>query len=488
MSHNGSAESTSPTDEALNPFHARLNTILNEERKRSSTFTANTKDVMFLWCSSPGHIDHESWVQPYLLVHWKHGGGSDPQAVKVRYGPLDDRQELEISQTPDNYWKTVRQWLRERYGEERSRQAQLEEHWKQTGSSFPFMNLPVELQRSILGFAIGTRIWPHNRTDCCKEREKETQCISLADLSAGGSKSRDKLPTLLDADSWRAHITGTARVDRDCEYHLWPEVIAIHAPSRTIQDWEPNHEETHPGIGMTRHDDSWAITLLSINKHIRKIAEDLIWGSSTKHFNSMHILINAMPWLLAMESYHALNHVSLSLLNREYLGLVGFEGKPGVGFAPLRYDLGKLEHLTDLPSLSRLHLQFQVTRGLMNANGYATIDPWSLVRRRARPITSCQKVFVDWFFTLAYDRLRNVPKVTFSGHVKNSVRSKWEKIFGEPRQSPRHDMSSEIAKIRSTPVKKLPPRCHCSKPCTWWDGPERRPGRRSTYQEWSDED
>jgi hypothetical protein len=96
---------------------------------------------------------------------------------------------------------------------------------------------------------------------------------------------------------------------------------------------------------------------------------------------------------------------------------------------------------------------------------------------------SCQKTFVDWFLTLAFDDLRHIPILTYSGHIKNSTRQKWDKILHEERHGKVHDSSREIEGIQSTPLQNLPPVCVCEKACDFWNvhGPQLE-GEAPAYQ------
>ena len=69
---------------------------------------------------------------------------------------------------------------------------------------------------------------------------------------------------------------------------------------------------------------------------------------------------------------------------------------------------------------------------------------------------SCQKTFVDWFFMLAWEDVRQIPRVTFSGHVKNSTREKWEDMFkANTKEKLKLEFGEEITAIQATPWQDL---------------------------------
>jgi hypothetical protein len=127
--------------------------------------------------------------------------------------------------------------------------------------------------------------------------------------------------------------------------------------------------------------------------------------------------------------------------------------------------------IPELPSLQYLNFHFQTSLPFWGQSAYDSHDPWLRVGIAVGTTrVSCQKVFVDWFFTLAFDSLRHVPLVSYSGHIKDSTRRKWDKIFQDERDEKRvHGFSREITGIQRTLWQNLPPVCICKKACDFWN-------------------
>jgi hypothetical protein len=111
--------------------------------------------------------------------------------------------------------------------------------------------------------------------------------------------------------------------------------------------------------------------------------------------------------------------------------------------------------LANFPMLEHLSFHFHILppKQIDNEVVYSR-DPW-LRADPERTEVSCQKAFVNVFLTLALEHIRHIPKITLSGHVKDSTRRKWESILRDEKMGVRHDISGRLARLRDIPYKYL---------------------------------
>jgi hypothetical protein len=203
--------------------------------------------------------------------------------------------------------------------------------------------------------------------------------------------------------------------------------------------------------------------ILRISRTVNAEAVRVVWESTWKHFCTLRHLAQAL--LLSIPPpYNWLRRLSISFFNYQYLDLLGMRSTPTNGFAPLGISpyRARLRPIARIPTLIYLNLHFTLfERGTDNPRTLTFYDPWPILS--VQPATfgrtewiSCQKVFVDWFFTLAFDAIRDVPHITFSGHVKDSTRLKWEHIFiDEKRRRNTHVLTQKALAITSIPRNDL---------------------------------
>ncbi|KAF3038228.1 hypothetical protein E8E11_001987 [Didymella keratinophila] len=57
-----------------------------------------------------------------------------------------------------------------------------------------------------------------------------------------------------------------------------------------------------------------------------------------------------------------------------------------------------------------------------------------------------------------------------SGHIKNSIRAKWEAVFEDERRGVMHDPAEHMIELLSMPGLNmhLERQCTCKHPCCWW--------------------
>ena len=202
------------------------------------------------------------------------------------------------------------------------------------------------------------------------------------------------------------------------------------------------------------------IALGLINRLVRTEFQHVLRGGTTKHFHDVQTLTKLLPVFRQRIPLNALRHISLGFSNREYFRLLGVP----LALGPRSYDANNsapIDALRNLPSLTSLHFHFQVHWPRSTGREIFNHDPWAVLNTgHPNSKVSCQKQIVDWIFTLALPRLRPIPlrpiaQITFSGHVKHSTRTEWERIFMDERRGYLHDMTARINAIIATPNREL---------------------------------
>jgi hypothetical protein len=142
-------------------------------------------------------------------------------------------------------------------------------------------------------------------------------------------------------------------------------------------------------------------------------------------------------------------------MDADYLKFLGYTSKYRTSFVSEPNGAAPIELLSGIQTLACLNFHFQVIRAhseymVSRRRRYldwTSADPWSAISSRedkAIDHVSCQKVVVDWFFTMALTYLKSVPRITLSGDVKQSTRLKWEHILTDEHRGKHRDISREI--------------------------------------------
>jgi hypothetical protein len=149
-----------------------------------------------------------------------------------------------------------------------------------------------------------------------------------------------------------------------------------------------------------------------------------------------------------------LRRISLGFPNKVLFALLGFADTTHGIFA--RQPNIPILLLTFIATLHAVRFHIQLATMINNSlhDRPDEIDPFSGVGGDTR-FLSCQKTIVDWFLTLAFEHVRHIPCLSISGHIKNSVHSKWEAIFQDERKGVVQDMSAQAQMITSTPLHLL---------------------------------
>jgi len=369
--------------------------------------------------------DEDSQSKHYDIMEWGNGAVCHPR-ITVRWGPVDDHTELEVSALSNLYWTFARDWFRERYGQAGSDNPSFASRSRNDAQPFRFMDLPRELRDGIIKHLVGQRVWPHISSSCCSKFEEH--CLSTA-------RTESNMPG--------------------------PERLSIHAPRTFIHDHSRLPEDSHPGSGLTPKEAFGLMNMLLVSKQFRSETLQAMLGPTFKRFNDVFVLYTVITRLVTMPMSTFLNKVSLSFTNVAFFNFVGYRSYRGVGFSPIDPDQScQLKHLVEIvsPLPLHLHLQFQLRKPITYVEDDMSIeDPWHGIGQHSMSSVSCQKVVVDWLLTLAYEHLSKVNKISLAGHVKNSVRRRWEEIFSYENAKLAYDAknAADVELIKSTQLADL---------------------------------
>jgi hypothetical protein len=123
----------------------------------------------------------------------------------------------------------------------------------------------------------------------------------------------------------------------------------------------------------------------------------------------------------------------------------------------------QLRNLSRFPALRNLDFRF------ISPKHPGALCPWAKANSASiHGAHACQKIWIDWFFTLAWRTLRTLGashpvRYTLSGCVKTSSKILWERFLNDAHTDQAFDMQTEEAMIRTT---YGPGECKCTTPCS----------------------
>ena len=351
-----------------------------------------------------------------------------------------------------------------------------------SGKPFNYMGLPKELQLMVLGTLVGPTIWPRIKVECrrcCIGGHSGEPCRalqdswrdrpSLDDESVEYDTEDDEIPELMPDHGEQfgyPHVEplgdeplGLASLA--AQNAGWPKNIGIQAPRPFIirnlgrSVWHRARTNASHTDGLSWDDANWLRDLLLVSREFSSNVQEMIWEPTVKRYASLTTMGASIPLLKSITTFNALRRVSLSMSNSQLFRFIGYRSSRRSGFKPYTSTLEvTLDILTDL-NIHHLHFDFQRPQVMERYGRYVTNDPWRHTKSAPSWVASCQKMFVHIFFMLAFNRLRNVPKVTFSGYTKESNVKTWEPILSKSRKNVQCTFSSDIPKITALPVSNL---------------------------------
>jgi hypothetical protein len=192
-----------------------------------------------------------------------------------------------------------------------------------------------------------------------------------------------------------------------------------------------------------------------VSRQVRAEFLDFAKKSTTLHFQEYLTLIEMIPHLQSNE----LRRISLGFSNSVWFDFLGFMKSPTHNPHAAQMQVPQapyapyIQVLQTIGTLEQLNLHFQVTppreyvvdgylySGPVHWTGH---DPWNHCGSVwFQKEVACQRDVVDWILTLALPYLRGISSITLSGHIKDSTRAKWERIFADERKGVAQDMSAE---------------------------------------------
>ena len=422
--------------------------MLNAERRNSFNIYTNTHGLRIERRAGIRAIDHaKRAVQYFTIFETGSDGHIGKHDIVARWKSINGEPELDI-QTPgrtDFMFISARSWLIKRYGGDITHHGLLDEWFDRYHTTFRFMELPRELRFMVFEASLGPVLWPDYRVI----EESETPwiaCLHAHGATPASQHDQNDTPLHKSLDNLKTSV------------NTWPRGLSINAP-RLRDKVSCHHPQSRRPYGSTRDSTQWIKTLLLVSKTFSSEAQKAIWESTTKNIGNIATLSRTIPHLSTIP-FNTLRRVSLKFSDRAYLRLLGYKTTAELAFAPLPAEkANSLSVLTSINTIDYLDLHFQAPL------------PFQFFGDRIHPVTQikldpvvilCQKVWVDWFLTLLYEKFAqgyeegsNVPMVSVSGDVKNSTRWEWETVWREFKHGGRRDFAEEAERIRATPAEML---------------------------------
>jgi hypothetical protein len=144
----------------------------------------------------------------------------------------------------------------------------------------------------------------------------------------------------------------------------------------------------------------------------------------------------------------SIRRIALGLPNNAYFKILGISIESRHGVTQMAQAANLPMHvLSGRKTLKSLELSFYIAQSGI----YTSVDPFFPRRRLGVQFEIyCQKKIVDWMLTLMHAYVRHIPRITLSGHVKNSTRTKWEAIYDDERKDISRDLSPALQVILSS--------------------------------------
>ncbi|KAK5120833.1 hypothetical protein LTR85_005900 [Meristemomyces frigidus] len=317
-------------------------------------------------------------------------------------------------------WRPLNEWLHtlppptmKEYGK-----VAIEEQykcWRRTGRPFRFLDLPKELQRHILLFAVDEHIEPEYDNEWIPKDGGVYQKKGVK-LTKGTFRAQER--------SYRGSYARTNL----------PPIAPVN------------------------------LALLGLSKQTRTMALDVLWGDTTKTYRAAPYTgewatrIEQTMDLVPKARLGFLRRIQLALTNIEYVRLfnVYLPGAVGPGvFSYTYYNEHYLEVWEDLPNLKYLNIHFESTAG-------SSYSPGSLVATMDLERLPCQKVLLDWIMCYVAEHIIHIPTIELSGSIKTCTKQKWAAILNDRSRTDYLPMLKEQQEaIHALPLSEIP------KPYEW---------------------
>lgn len=363
---------------------------------------------------------------------------NDMQVFDVQYTkswmPLCDWMRMEFE------WHDAREWK-----QDGGRQLQLDNQvfwWNSNGKHFPFLRLPAEMRELIyLEIIGGGIIVPQVRSS-----ETAGSTITLGHGLLNGP---------------------------------------MDGPGSKL---DPDIDHPNPRI-------------LLVNRQVRVEATNTIWRRAVKRLNpTSNLTIYNIHQIRHHGHPGALNRIQLEMNAARYFKLIGITPSQWQPFGQTAATTVTIASLKALRTVKYLDFRFISPKhehalcpwGAITPRPSAVapwpgaITPWpgAITRSSIPTYHSCQRIWIDWFFTFALKQLRGWKcqwrdndlklvtrdvQITMSGCIKTSTRNKWEQIFKAVHDSGdsslAYAMEAKKTEIMWRKRDSLPIKCDCTIPC-----------------------
>lgn len=198
--------------------------------------------------------------------------------------------------------------------------------------------------------------------------------------------------------------------------------------------------------------------ILLLNKTIHKAILPFVRKGTCKCFESAYAMNTyAASFHSRGLSLENLRVLEFDFTNPEYFYVFGVQVAPFINNPQRIFHASRVtatDILTGLKGLSHLYLRF-------TAPSDGAQDPWydtgkyngHVNDRRTFDFqgnathwaVGCQKVLVDWILTFAKQHIQHIPNITLTGCIKDSIKTKWAKIFEDERGN----MGKEVHEMES---------------------------------------
>ncbi|KAF2830297.1 hypothetical protein CC86DRAFT_367095 [Ophiobolus disseminans] len=191
-------------------------------------------------------------------------------------------------------------------------------------------------------------------------------------------------------------------------------------------------------------------------------------------------LVTAMSALPASSAF--LRNIQLEMPAIGYFAFIDIHPAPGAPLARISSSPFRIDTLRTFRGLQRVDFRF------IGPKHPDALCPWALLSGiKERGEHSCQRVWIDWFFTLAWHRLRalvasrNV-RYTLSGCVKPTRKQYWERTLNSNRDDVKVTINEALRLLTEQKTDDAPAPCTCIEPCS------RAEAKAVFSREWDAED
>lgn len=206
--------------------------------------------------------------------------------------------------------------------------------------------------------------------------------------------------------------------------------------------------------------------IMQVCTQVKREATEVVTRDATKRFrllsSAVPVLCHFLQFVDISTRAGFLRVMQLEMSAKKFFAFIGITPLP---LAPLHRDLGPrgVDYLKHIPSLQKLDFRF------IGPKHKDAACPWNFFAQ-ANSIHSCQKLWIHWFFILAWDALHELlatkqVKISLSGCVKTSSRNYWQDIFDDSKRTDYTPMIKALERqIRRTNIVGPIP-CRCSSLC-----------------------